>query len=846
MAKQVRLTIDGVEVEVPEGTLVVDAAKRVGNDIPVFCYHPKMEPVGMCRMCLVEVGRPVVNRQTGQVELEPDGSPKIQFAPKLETSCTLPVAQGMVIRGYSEKVQEGRKDILEFLLTSHPLDCPICDKGGECPLQNLTIAFGPGKSRFLYDEKLRLGKHLPLGNLILLDQERCIQCARCIRFQEEIVDDPVIEFSQRGRALQIVTFSEPGFDSYFSGNTTDICPVGALTTRDFRFQARPWELKAAASICQQCPVGCNLTVNVRREDKSGGAFVVKRIMPRQNEQVNEIWICDKGRFAYHYAEHRDRLSQPLVRKDGELLPASWDEALDLVAERLGAAHGSLLTVASGRLANEDLFNLGQLTNQLGGKTALYTHMAGGDLVAQVGVGRGTNFSDLGPGTTILVVACDLQEEAPIYFLRVKQAVDRGATLIVANPRPTKLERYTDLVLRYPYGYEAATVLALVNALSAKRPDLPEAVRDLNRAGRLTAAAAAFAQADNALILFGSEGTGLEASRALAQACTNLLVATDHVGRPNHGLIGVWERANDQGAWDLGFRPSPGLAGEIAGAQAVYIAAADPAGDQPVLAQALASAGFVVVQEMFLTETARLADVVFPAQSFIEREGTFTNGERRVQRFYPAVPARRQALADFTIPARLAARLGFDLEGNQAGRVMERIAAQVPDYAGVSYLKLAEVTEQWPIVHREDLFYGGTSYENTQGLGVQLQPAAQRGEQTPLGWVKPGEPLQPEDGQLLAAPTTRLYDRGLTVRLTTLLRPLIPDSFAALHPTTAAALGFETDALVRLNLSGGASAEVQIKLDESLPEKVLLVPRSMGLPIDGLTIASLEAVERTYA
>ena len=257
MAKLVTLTVDGREVTVPEGTLIVNAAKKVGIDIPVFCYHPKMEPVGMCRMCLVEVGRPQIDRASGQALREPDGSVKIAFHPKLETACTTPVIDGMVVRGNSEKALLGRKEIVEFLLTSHPLDCPICDKGGECPLQNLTMGWGPGELRYLYDEKIHLAKHVPLGELIYLDRERCIQCGRCVRFQDEIAADPVIGFYQRGRSLEIVTFSEPGFDSYFSGNTTDICPVGALTTADFRFRARPWELNAAASICTQCPVGCN-------------------------------------------------------------------------------------------------------------------------------------------------------------------------------------------------------------------------------------------------------------------------------------------------------------------------------------------------------------------------------------------------------------------------------------------------------------------------------------------------------------------------------------------------------------------------------------------------------------
>src|SRR5687767_5661251 len=257
MSKQVTLTIDGKQVTVPDGTLVVDAAKMAGIDIPVFCHHPKLEPVGMCRMCLVEVGRPIRDRATGQFVME-NGAPKIQFMPKLETACTNKVEEGMVVLTQTAKAKDGQRGTVEFLLTSHPLDCPICDKGGECPLQNLTMAHGPGKSRFLFDEQLRLGKHVPLGTpeeaLIYLDRERCIQCARCTRFSDEIAGDHVIGFFERGRKLEIITFSEPGFDSKFSGNTTDICPVGALTTADFRFQARPWELVNSASICPHCPV----------------------------------------------------------------------------------------------------------------------------------------------------------------------------------------------------------------------------------------------------------------------------------------------------------------------------------------------------------------------------------------------------------------------------------------------------------------------------------------------------------------------------------------------------------------------------------------------------------------
>ncbi len=761
--KQVSLTIDGIDVTVPEGTLIVNAARKIGIDIPVFCYHPKMEPVGMCRMCLVEVGRPVIDRTTGQVMVDEDGSPKVQFGAKLETACTTPVSEGMVVLGASEKAKAGREDILEFLLTSHPLDCPICDKGGECPLQNLTMSFGPGESRYIFDEKKRMAKHVPLGEMIFLDRERCIQCGRCVRFQDLIADDPVIGFAQRGRSLEIVTYSEPGFDSYFSGNTTDICPVGALTTADFRFQARAWELNAAASICTHCPVGCNLTYNVRREAVSGGDVVIKRAMPRQNEQVNEIWICDKGRFGYHYTERPNRILQPMIRRggaypNGNLEPASWEEALDVVATRFKSAGNELVTLAGGRLSNEDLYTLHSLTKELGGKPVLYSTMAGGDLVARVGLGAGSDFAAMGDETTILVVACDLQEEAPLWWLRVKQAAERGAQLIVANPRHTKLDRYARARLRYPYGSEASVVLEMVNALSAKKPDTglepkEKGLRTLLREPAFREAVEVFAEAENGVVIFGSEGTGLEASTALAQACANLLITTGHTGRANNGLLGVWQRANDQGAWDMGLRPSVSLWQEMQSAKALYLVAADPAGDDAAILENLSNGDerFIVVQELAMTQTAQLADVVLPVKPYTEREGSYTSGERRVQRFYPVVPASvyagsnggytSGARVDYAVSAEIASRLGLELgdgaaSGGIASRamaskamaskaiaslVMEEISANIPDYADVTYQKLAEVTEQWPIIGREDLYYGGTSYENRQGLGVQLSP-----------------------------------------------------------------------------------------------------------------------------
>ena len=828
----VTLTIEGKPVTVPEGTLIVNAAKMIGIDIPVFCYHPKMEPVGMCRQCLVEVGRPVIDRATGKPVLEADGSVKIQFGAKLETACSTPVSAGMVVTGTSEKAVRGRKDILEFLLTSHPLDCPVCDKGGECPLQNLTMRHGPGTSRFLYDEKCHLLKKLPLGDLIYLDRERCIQCGRCVRFQDKIVDQPVIAFTNRGRGMEIFTSSVPGFDSYFSGNTTDICPVGALTTADFRFAARPWEMCTTASVCPHCPVGCNLTVNLRREARSAGEVAIKRIMPRQNEAVNEIWICDKGRFGYHYTESQERMTQPLVRRDGELVTIGWDEVLNYVAENFRLAGKRLLAIGSGRLSNEDLFNLSELASGVGGKTALYTHLAGGELVAQLGVAKGTNLADLGPGSAIMIVASDLEEEAPIWWLRVKQAAERGAALIVVNPRSTRLERFASHVLRYRYGSEATTVQEIIDATSPRQSSARSSSKPSEA---MKAAAEAIAEATNLIVFYGSEGMGLQGSQALAQACANLLIATNHVRKVNSGLIGVWSRANDQGAWEMGYQSLPDLRAALQQHKAVYLAGTDPVGDDPTMAEAIRQSAFVVVQDLFLTETAKLADVVLPAQPFTEREGTFTSGERRVQRYYPGV-LRPESKADYAITAAIGKLLGLDLESTPL-RIFNRLCAKVPAFAGLSYRLLAQVSEQWPLIGRSDLYYGGTSYENSQGLGVQLSFATQM----PTQVLPEQTEIYQHEGALLAVPVTLLYDRGQTISQSMLLQQHIPAAEIIIHPVNARYLNLSDGVQVQFMLEGNVY-QAKMQVDDQVPYEVALIPRSLGIPLDAPKVIELKAAE----
>ena len=824
MAKQVTLTIDGRQVTVPEGMLIVDAAKMSNIDIPVFCYHPKMEPVGMCRMCLVEVGRPMMDRTTGKPIMDDKDQPKIQFGPKLETACTNPVSEGMVVISNSEKARAGQKSTVEFLLTSHPLDCPICDKGGECPLQNLTIGYGPGRSRYLYDEKMHLAKHYPLGDLIVLDQERCIQCARCIRYQDEIVGDPVLGFDERGRSTQIISTSEPAFDSVFSGNTTDICPVGALTTRDFRFAARPWELDNEPSICSQCPVGCNITINTRREAMSDGKIGIKRFMPRQNEEVNEIWMCDKGRFGYHYVDSEERLTRPLVRKEGKLARTSWEGATGQAGEGLGKAKSDLLVIASGRLSNEDLFNLKSLAEHAGGQTVLYTRMGGGDLTTLVGVGsvtpalQGSNLGKLGKGSAIVVVASDLYQEAPIWYHRVKQAAQRGATLIVANARETKLDRYASFVVRYVYGDEVKTV------------------QDLTKKGKTSEA---FQGAENAVVFFGSDGLGLEGTAAVANTCARALVDCNHAGKPNSGLIGVWERANDQGAWELGWRPAEDLQAAFDKAAAVYIAGADPFGDGTLTIKNGKHKPFIVLQELFETETARQADVVLPAQAYTERDGTYMSGERRVQRFHKAGPPMEGTKADYAITSMVAHEMGVILEGTSASVVFEMLTADHPTFANMTYDNLAEIVPQWPIVGRGDMYYGGTTYQNRSGMGMQVSNAMQRGEKINLPHLEKTAAMRPSEGKLLAVPITRLYDRGITVTTSPLLKSHIGEPFVALHPSAAETLGVEAGQTVSLSVDG-RTEEAVVQIDETIPAGVALVPRSMGLLVPSPAEASVKA------
>lgn len=809
MSDTVKIIIDDKEYNVPAGENLVDMAKwYAGTDIPVFCYHPKMQPAGMCRMCLVEMGMIQKDRETGEVLLDENGKPQVRWWPKLQTACTQMTSDGLAVRTNTKKVQEARQNVIEFLLTSHPLDCPTCDKGGECPLQNLTMGYGPGKSRMHFEDKLKLGKHLPLGDLILLDQERCIQCARCIRFQDEIVGDDVLAFHQRGRKLQIITHSEPGFKTYFSGNTTDICPVGALTTADFRFAARSWELTEVPSICPYDAAGSNISLSVRL-DRDFGGQQIKRVMPRQNEYVNEIWISDKTRFGHHFTRSEVRLKKPLVRNtDGELVETSWAEAMAAVAGLL-QDEKSVGVIAGSGLSNEDLWALRALATGLTSRAKLGawppTH-AGADILTQVGVGKGTNLRDLGKDDAVLVIASDLEEEVPIWRLRIKQAHDRGAYLVVANARHTRLADFADAVINYEPGYAA-------HAMEALTENYPETAQKL-------------ADAANLIVIAGAEGLTLEGSRALMQSAMNFLISTKHIGRPNNGLLATLPGANGMGLHYMGFTPEATLDITANPPRALIVAQAELLADDPTAAEWLDNVETIVCVNLFPDAISERAAVVLPMGSFAEYEGTFTNGERRVQRFYTAQGPMGDALPAWQVFSRLGEALGQGRARMSVALVMAEIAQNVPEFSGVSYPALAVVEKQRPDVGGEDQYYGGTAYANTGGLGVQLVTEADAGKNYRKRAVDLPEVPRAGRGKVLIVPSVRLYNRESWFNASEVVAPRVLPPYVEINGEDARRWDIAEGTCVEV-VTDHASVRVIAHINNSVSKGTAVLPRNMS-------------------
>jgi NADH-quinone oxidoreductase subunit G len=908
----ITLTIDGQAVTVPAGTNIVDAARTGAVAVPVFCYHPKMKAVGMCRMCLVEVYTPKIDPATRQPVLGPDGKPELALmANKLQAGCVTPVGEGMVVKTVTDRVKFAQRGQLEFLLTSHPLDCPVCDKGGECPLQNLTMEWGPGNSRYDYSDKVHFQKPIPLGDLIYLDRERCILCARCVRFQDEIAGDPVLGFDNRGRSWEIISKSDPAFDSKFSGNTTDICPVGALTSSDFRFKARVWELSSKPSVCPHCPVGCDISLDMRYDE-------LMRVMPRENDAVNEIWICDKGRYGMRYLGSKERLTTPLIKRGGKFVAASWEEAFRLIADRLtliraSAGAGALAGLAGPKLPNEDLYLFGKLFREVLGSNNL-DHRAGApgepaaldDLPNSLGLGKGTDLSKLGKGTSVLVIGADPEEEAPLYVLRLRGILNRGGEVNVVNAYPTKLDRLATRVAHARPGAEASLVLALLSVIveenlqkddfiGSRLRGVDELRRGMGRwpladlvaasgvaEATIRAIARSFATAENGIIVYGR--VAREIGPALVDALANLALLTGKAGRANNGLLALLPGGNSRGALDMGIRPDMGPGGVGSGAaglsaremwgaaaqgrvRGMYVAGMNPARASQAIAQALDQLEFLVVQDLFMTETAQLADVVLPAAAFAEREGTFTNAERRVQRFRQARRTEHDLPPDWLIfqdvaravqaltpaaPVELVEppRKGAKARVSPAAAasavaappavwdyvissdIADEISSTVRGYSGTSYTSLELTRKSWGRQPNEAFYYDGTSYENTEGVGIQLASAADDGKSTfQVTFREPAPPIAIDAYPMALLTPPRAYDGGEWMRESKLLTRTAP-AHAILSLADAQRLGVAMGETVRITSAAG-SVELPATIDAGLSAGLVLVPAVRSADLSGI-------------
>lgn len=731
----VNIEINGIPLKVPKGEVIIESAKRIGVDIPFFCYHPRLGKgqAANCRMCLVEAGTK-----------QPDGS--VRMMPKPQTSCSLPASEGLVIYTDTVAIQKARRGILEFLLINHPLDCPICDRGGECPLQNNTLFYGPGVSRFV-EEKRHLPKAFPISDYVVLDRERCIHCARCTRFSQEISGDAQLEFLKRGADMMVSTFYDTEFTSRFSGNTIELCPVGALTSRVYRFRARPWDMKSQKSVCTRCSNGCNIWLDYRP-----GRLV--RVLGRENEAVNEEWTCDKGKFGHEYINSDRRLLSPLIRKDGKFVTASWVEVYQLIASRLqqavqeGGAQ-SVGAIGGAHLSTEEAYLLQKLmrvavgTNNIDHRLERNQLAGDGTLLSRLGVPfMQTAIADIERAKTVFILGAELVDEQPIVFLRARKAWYRhGAKVVIAHPEDTETEIRFDepTVLRYRAGTEAT----LVNALSRLLLEIggahtegveAETVRALQALSLEEAAAetgvpletlreAARLLGEGTVILCGRLVRDHAEYEKVVDALTTLVRLSGNAACENGGLNILLPEVNSHGAADMGVLPDllPGYAPVEdvearqrleqlwrttlpaepgmnthqmleAAAQGrmrfLYVVGEDLAQKyhDPELAQrALENIGFLVVQDLFLTETAQYADVVLPAASVAEKEGTFTNTEGRVQRFWKAFASPSpEVKPDLNIFAELAVYLGKPIPVFSAEQVMEEIGQAVPEYASCRY------------------------------------------------------------------------------------------------------------------------------------------------------------------
>ncbi|HEY7124580.1 MAG TPA: NADH-quinone oxidoreductase subunit NuoG [Ktedonobacterales bacterium] len=766
--KMLTVTIDGRTISVPEGTLVWKAAQLAGIEVPIYCYHPKMPPLGACRMCFVEIE-------------------KLPKPP--QTACTTPVTDGMIVHTDTPLVKKSRQGTLEFLLINHPLDCPICDKGGECDLQDFTLRHGPGGSRFDLTKRHYI-KPIPVSDNVLLDRERCIACQRCVRFSQEVaMDEEGLIMNDRGFKIEVSTPPGSQYESIFSGNTVEMCPVGALTAKNFRFRTRPWELRKTPSVCASCSVGCNVRVDVRVDR-------ILRQMSHTNDSIDDGWLCDRGRWGFDYVNSQDRLRTPLVRKNGQLEPATWDEALDLVATRLQEiaerdGPDAVGGIGSTHTTNEEAYLFQKLLRAALGTNNVDHHHGLFPATTTSTPGQlpwvwTDSIAGLEKASHIVLFAANPYERQPIIDLRIKKAQRAGAKIYVVSEKPTRLDRLATLKLTYKSGQLGAVVQLLLSILVSQNltrgsysdsrvlsERLRQAVAGASNseivaqqagvdAEAVRALAREIAGAKGAVLLYDEMATREEGAETLAADLFTLALATDNVGRRGAGVGPLFEDNNSLGARDMGLLPDslPGYAsveddamqarlrriwGEEmpknpglnydqmldGGVKALYVMGADPARHMADAA-ALEKLEFLVVQALALNETAQYADVVLPAQSYAEKEGTFTNTERCVQAVRQAMRPLPGPKADWEIITALGQRLGQDWNYASARAILNEIASALPIYSGLNWDVVSKSQGiRWPALP-ENIAEGGSPFLSLEIIQQGLPSVQEVAETTAAG------------------------------------------------------------------------------------------------------------------
>jgi len=783
--REVTITIDGREVVAVEGEMLHDAARKGDVEIPYFCYEPKLgEPVGACRMCLVE----------------------IEGIPKLQTSCSTPVREGMVVHTRTEQVKEAQNSVVEFLLVNHPLDCPVCDKGGECPLQDISYGWGPGRSRVI-DEKRHFEKPIELSPLVAIDRERCILCYRCVRFSQEVAEDSQLQLIERGDRTYVGTFDDRPYVAPFHGNITDICPVGALTSYTYRFRARPWDIEHAGSVCTLCPSQCNVSFTIRDEK-------VKRVVTRDNHDVDDGWLCDRGRYGFEMFDAPERVRGPRL-KGGE---ADWEQALEAVAEGLRAGRVAMIV---GDASNEEGFLLQRIVREALGSPNVDSRPSRGP---KAGVLRrlaepaiSARVKDIDEADAILVLGTDPLHSSPILDLRVRKAVRRhGAKLVVATERPTALDGGAEAIARYAPGQAAHFVSELAAAIGGSENVATPVAETLRDAGKV-------------VVIWGER---IAREDGAAEALLDVAKATSMAGTDGAGLLEIPDTTNARGLREAGCLPDagPGLTATTAGLSTEEIRAALISGeitslilfgadplrdfpDTPAWEEALTAADFIVSFSMHENATTAKSDVVLPLETHAEKDGTVTHPDGRLQRVRPSASRPENVLPNVIVLSELASKLGLDTGIDSQPTAFKALTSAVSFYNAITDEQIGGRGIRW-----QD--------RNTPEPHQLLHPA-----EVEVDAVRGSEPVS-SDGELTLGTYRDLWAGPIT-ELNPPLKFLTPHQRIEISPQDAQRLDLENGEAVRVSQNGNAvDAAVLIK-ERIAPGTVFLAEGVTGANANAL-------------